>query len=344
MTDQTPDYAAVVEQLRRLARGPFEVPEELRRLRHRIEREREKTHHQMVERLAKEARIDIQGFFDDARRRGAAKGRYVRQALEPLEARALAEARAQKEQFHKVRSAYQESFAAGLPAAAALPPQLKFRRPFASTSTATRGDCNEIIGGTSPDAGTWEAAADLADNGDAGVWLYPYIYSDSGDCDDSTGAETLQDLSYAMAPPATSFYVSSVRVDLIGNGLASGVLGDFKWPTKASPLYEHSFVQLDVYLAQQVNGEWQQWPLVSDRLFSGKGDYARQIRSVLSGGPYPASIVVRKPEAGGGDLVCQVQVVCSALAIGSNGRVKIDYRAPDLGIFVGGVALLGQYV
>jgi hypothetical protein len=344
MTDQTTHYAAVVEQLRRLAREPFEVPEELRRLRHRIESEREKTHHQMVERLAKEARIDIKGFFDEARRRGAAKRRYVRQALEPLEARALAEARAQKERFHKARSAYQESFAAGMPAAAALPPQLKFRRPFASTSTATRGDCNEIVGGTDPDAGTWEAAADLADNGDAGVWLYPYISSDSGDCDDSTAAKTVQDLSYAMPPPATSFYVSSVRVDLIGNGLASGLLGDFKWPKEANTGYEHSFVQLDVYVSQQVNGEWQQWPLVSERLFSGRGDYARQIRSVLSGGTYPASIVVRKREAGGGDLVCHVQVVCSALALGSNGRTKIDYRAPDLGIFVGGVALLGQNV
>jgi hypothetical protein len=43
MTDQTPDYAAV-EQLRRLTREAFEVPDELRRLRHRIESEREKTH------------------------------------------------------------------------------------------------------------------------------------------------------------------------------------------------------------------------------------------------------------------------------------------------------------
>ena len=298
----------------------------------------------MMERLAKETRIDIQGLFDEARRRGAAKRRYMTQALEPLEAQALAEARAQKEQFHKARSAYQASFAAGLPLAAALPPQLKFRRPFDSASSATRGDCNEIIGGTDPDAGTWEAAADLVDNGDAGVWLHPFISSDTGDCDDSTGASTFQDLSYAMGPPATSFYVSSVRVDLVGNGVASSVLGDFKWPTKASPLYEHSFVKLDVYLAQQVNGEWQYWPLVSDQLFSGKGDYTRQIRSVLSGGPYPASIVLRKPDAGGGNVVCHLQVVCSALAIGSNGRVKIDYRAPDLGIFVGGVALLGQDV
>jgi hypothetical protein len=79
-------------------------------------------------------------------------------------------------------------------------------------------------------------------------------------------------------------------------------------------------VQLDVYVAQQLNGEWQQWPPVSERLFSGRGEYAQQIRSVMSGGPYPARIVVRKREAGGGDLVCHLQVVCSALAIGSNWR------------------------
>src|SRR3954468_21936444 len=248
MSKQTTDYAPVVEQLRRLAREPFEVPEELHRLRHRIESERDKTHHQMVERLAKEAKVDIEGFFAEARRRGAAKRRYVRQALEPLEARALADAKAHKERFHKARSAYQETFAAGLPAAAALPPQLKFKRPVASSATATRADCNKIIGGTDPDGGAWEATADLADNGDAGVWLYPYLYTDSGDCDDSKPGQTLQDLSYAMGPPAESFYVSSVRVDLVGNGLASGVLGDFKWPTKASPLYEHSYVQLDAWV------------------------------------------------------------------------------------------------
>ena len=45
MTDKTSDYTAVVEQLRRGAPGSFEVPEELRRLRHRIESESEKTHH-----------------------------------------------------------------------------------------------------------------------------------------------------------------------------------------------------------------------------------------------------------------------------------------------------------
>ncbi|HKU61135.1 MAG TPA: hypothetical protein VJQ44_07965 [Gemmatimonadales bacterium] len=344
MSKQPTKYKPVIEQLRRLAREPFEVPDELRQLRRRIETERDKTHHHMVERLAKETKVDIQGLFDEHRRRNAAQRRYVRQALQPLEARALAEAKAEKARFHKTRSAYQELFAAGLPAATALPPQLKFKRPVDSSSTFSRADCNKIIGGLDPDAGAWEASADLTDNGDAGVWLYPYIYTDTGDCDDSKAGQTLQDLSYAMSPPAQSFYVSSVRVDLVGNGLASSVLGDFKWPTKADPLYEHTYVQLDVWVAQEVNGEYQQWPLVSDRLFTGKGEYARQIRSVLSGGPYPASIVIRKPDAGGGDVVCHLQVACSSLAIGSDGRVKIDYRAPDLGIFVGGVALLGQYV
>ena len=84
MSKQTTDYKPVIEQLRRLAREPFEVPDELRQLRHRIETERDKTHHHMVERLAKETKLDIQSFFDEARRRGAAKRRYVRQALVAL--------------------------------------------------------------------------------------------------------------------------------------------------------------------------------------------------------------------------------------------------------------------
>jgi hypothetical protein len=105
-----------------------------------------------------------------------------------------------------------------------------------------------------------QATAEIAPPGDVGVWLYSYINSDSGDCEDTLAARTVQDLTYQMGPPTTSFGISSVRVDLIANGVASFSLGDYGWFTKADPYYEHLFVQLDVYIAQQINGAWHQWP------------------------------------------------------------------------------------
>lgn len=43
-------------------------------------------------------------------------------------------------------------------------------------------------------------------------------------------------------------------------------------------------MQLDVYVPQQVNGEWKQRPLPSKRLFSGRNEYARQIVALLVAG------------------------------------------------------------
>jgi hypothetical protein len=123
------------------------------------------------------------------------------------------------------------------------------------------------------------------------------------------------------------------------------LLGDFSGLfVNADPLYEHTFIQLDVYISQEINGVWQQWPLVSDKLFEGKGSYVKPIRLLLSGQPYPANIVIRRPELGGGDLLCHVQVTCSSLAIGSDGRARVDFRSSDQGMFVGGVSLIGSSV
>jgi hypothetical protein len=101
---------------------------------------------------------------------------------------------------------------------------------------------------------------------------------------------------------------------------------------------------MTLYIAQLVNGDWQQWPLLSDRVFIGNGEYVKQIRLLLSGQTYPAAIVIRNPNVGGGDILCHMQLVCSAEGIGTDGRIGIDFRAPDHGIFVGGVTLLGEFV
>jgi hypothetical protein len=80
-------------------------------------------------------------------------------------------------------------------------------------------------------------------------------------------------------------------------------------------------------------------------VFSGKDEYVTQIRTLLSGQTYPISVIIRKPEAGGGDLLCHLQLACSTQAIGTDGRVRLDFGQTNVnGIFVGGVALLGGFV
>jgi hypothetical protein len=139
--------------------------------------------------------------------------------------------------------------------------------------------------------------------------------------------------------------VNSVRVDLIGNGVGKFHGGDGPWfGGEVNPQYVHSFIDLNVLISQQVNGGWQPWPLLSDRLFIGKGEYVKQIRLVLSGQTYPANIMIRNPAAGGGNLLCHMQLTCSTDTIGTDGRTSIDFRQPDLGIFVGGITLLGDFV
>lgn len=138
--------------------------------------------------------------------------------------------------------------------------------------------------------------------------------------------------------------MNSIRVDLIANGRATSHFGDGGFLQEANPLYVYSFIDMTLYIAQHVNGARPKSHLLSDRLFVGNGDCVKQIRLLLSGQTYPAAIVIRKPDVGGGDVLCDLQVVCSADVIGTDGRVGIDLRAPDHGMFVGGVAFLGDFV
>ncbi len=335
-----------ITELRRLVRTPFETPRELLVMHQRVASERARTHRRILERIAEQAHVDLHSLLEDARRRNAAKRHQTTEVLRKVEARAAAAAKAEKERFHQIRSDYINSFGGHLPLGPGID-ELKFHQPIQWSGEAQPGECNQVLGswcGT-PDFGSHEASAEIAPPAAVGIWLYPYINSDNGDCEETLVGHTFHELTYQMAPPSASFLVNSVRVDLIGNGLASSSLGDFSGLfVEANPLYEHTFVQLDVLIAQLINGQWQEWPLLSDKLFVGAGNYARQIRSLLSGQTYPASVVVRKPDLGAGEILCYVHLACSSMALGSDGRVRIDFRAPDLGIFVGGVTLIGQYV
>jgi hypothetical protein len=314
----------------------------LQQLRHRIASERARAHSSILEHVAKQAHIDFKAIFEEAQRRNAAKHHYVTQTLDRLKAHALKRAKTEKKRLHQIRADYIHSVIPLQQSA----PQLKFHVPIASSGSAQPSFCNEIIGYSCspPNLGVHEASADTGPDPN-GIWLFPFIHTESGDCEETPAGTTLHDLTYQMGPPTQSFAVSSIRVDLIGNGVGTSHLGDPSGLFEhASHYYVHSFIDMDLVISQQVNGAWQQWPMVSDRLFEGMGDYARQIRLVLSGQTYSAAIVIRNPNVGGGNVLCHLQIASSAFTIGNDGRVEIDFRAPDLGMFVGGIALLGDFV
>ena len=335
------DIDAVIREMRELAREPYEPSPGLLRLRHRIASERRSAHQGILERVAKEAGVDLDPIFREARRRNAAKSRYVTATLERLEPKAVERAVAEKARLHRVRSDYLRAFGNFEQSR----PQLKFHQLLFVSGTAQPGECGVIMAGpcSEPDLGTFDAAADTGPD-PAGIWLFPLVRNDNGDCDETRPGRTFHELTYLMDPPDASFAVDSVRVDLIGNGVATSAFGDAGTFSECNSQYVHSFIDMHVSIAQLVDGAWQHLPLLSDRLFAGQGEYARQVRLVLSAQTYPATFAVRKPDGGGGQLMCQLELVCSAQACGSDGRNAIDFRQRDLGIFLGGVSLLGTFI
>jgi hypothetical protein len=341
--EQSRDYDAAIEELRRLAREPFEIDEEQQELRARRAAERAASNGKVLEEIARRAPGDLRVILEEEARRRAERRRDASEVLARLEAKAGDRASAEQRRLLRIRAQYLDTFGRPL-AAQEEKAQLKFRETVFWSGDARPGTCTYFGGGFfsfSPWLGpSSEAGADIV-QGTGGLWLHPTLSIDSNSCDDMREGTTFQHVTYRRDPPDVSFGVTSVRVDLIGNGIATSHFGDTGWLTSPSQLYEHSVITLDVYIGQQVHGEWHLWPLLADRLFVGKGEYVRQVRPVLSGQTYPSSIVIRRPEVGGGDLLCLVQVACSVLPIGTDGRVGIDFAAAGRGMFLGGVALLG---
>jgi hypothetical protein len=341
------DYSAIIADMRRFVRRPFETPAGLRKLRESANTERASMREKTMELLAKQANVDWRPLAEEAQRNREARKREVLATLAELEAEAVSHAGEEAQRFHAYRAEYLDAFG-DLHADQEGFTQMKFRHAVAMSSDVREGDCTYFGSGfwnpwIGPSA---QASAEIATStSPPGIWMYPRLFIDANSCDDVAPGVTWHDVIYRMGPPDPSFGVTAVRVDLIANGIATSAFGDTGWFHSPSHLYEHSFVHLDIVIAQLVNGQWMYWPIVSDRLFSGKGEYSREIRSLLSGQSYPASVVIRKPGVGGGDLLCLVNITSSVQTIGTDGIVRIDYGATDVqGIFIGGVALLGAPV
>jgi len=327
--DPGSEYAEPIEEMRRLTREGFGNPDELQQLRARIATERKKAQQTILKEIADRTRIDVASLLDNDQSQREARRRQVAETFSRLEARVGQRAKADAIRFQRTRASYLKTFGSKPPFAPGTR-QIKFRDPIAWAGDASPGKCTYFGSGIfSPWIGPQsEASAEIAPSMDSpGIWLYPRLYIDSNDCDNTNPGTTLQDVTYRMVAPATSFGVTSVRVDLIGNGIASCHIGHGGWTWSPSYLYQHSSITLDAYIAQLLDGEWHMWPLLSDTLFAGHGDYVQQIRLLLSGQTYSANLAIRGSDVGGGDLLCFVEVACSVQAEGTDGRVSIDFSA-----------------
>jgi hypothetical protein len=342
--DSESQYKEPIEAMRRLARARFENSAELQQLRNRIGTERKQAQRTILQKIADLTQIEGAALPGGDQRRREARRRQVAETFARLEARVGEHVKADASRFQQIRASYLKSFGGKAPLAPGTT-QLKFRDLLTWAGDASPGTCTYFGSGIfSPWIGPQsEASADIASSTDSpGIWLHPRLFIDSNDCDDTNVGTTLQDVTYRMAAPVNSFGVSSVRVDLIANGLASCHIGDGGWTWSPSYLYQHSTVTLDAYIAQLLDGEWHMWPLLSNTLFAGHGDYVQQIRLLQSNQTYSVNLAIRGADVGGGDLLCFVEVGCSVQAEGTDGRVSIDFSAGDSrGMFVGGVALLG---
>lgn len=332
-------HGDIIEEMRRLARESDGAAPDVLALRRRRIADRAQDEREWLETLATQGNIDWAPIADGVRRREEETRRAVVDVLTRLEAQAAERVKAHQAFVHRVRAQYLETFGAvtgHTPAS-----QIKFRTPFSWWSDAHPGvghDCRGWPWFEPHSWGPFDATAELRVE-DTGVWFHPFIKGENGHCRHPDDGRTVHEVIYHLRAPATTFAVQQVRVDLIGNGVASGHLGSL-FPLGFALGYGSS-VRLDVRVAQQVGNEWHHWPLVSDYLFSETDDYVREIRLVLSGQTYPVHLRVRSPQSGGGDLLCFLHLACGGNAAGRDGYVRLDFAAPDRGIFVGGVALLG---
>lgn len=336
------DWDTLMQEMRRLTGEPDDLQEELERLRRRMDMETELTHRRIIERVSQEAGVDLHSILEDAQRRKAVKRRYFTRAMNKLEAKAGEQALARKKQYVRVRDQYLKDFAQYYKNPDRQgDPVLKFQVPF-----QWHGDATPAISECLADyPGNYEASADMVASSDKSlVVLHPHIKTDNGDCEENTGwARTVQNIFYRMEPLSSAFEVVNTRVDLLGFGVASGRPGDTGCFFN-NLSFQSSEILLKVFIAQWVNKELHFWPLVTSTLFSRAGSYTTPVELLVSGETYPTNIILRSREAGGGEVVCILQLVCKSIAVGSNARAQLDFTRPDLGMWIWGVDLMGDYL
>ena len=296
-----------LKEMLRDANQGHSMPQDLINLRNRINTQRHQTHWKIIERVAREANVDLTPILEDARLRNKAKRRYVTRTIEKLEAEVYKSACAEKKKREKIRNEYLKEFGK-LYRRRAGNPELKFLVPSHwSTSVDPFRSCLIGSGCSEPDLGSFEETHEIQASTDIGglVQLFPSIRTDNGDCPGGNTARIQQHVVYRYQDEIRLFHATSIRIDLWGVGSGSALLGDGEWFTEPNPRYDHTNGWLTVKVYQWVEREGRTdldgpWiALDKHNLYSRNGDYANTISFDIGADRFPCDIYFRGPGSGG---------------------------------------------
>lgn len=332
---------------RSLRRG--HSPPELVQMRQQIIKERAQSHLGIIETAARQANLDLTSVFEEARRRNKIKRRKATRVLKTIDAGIAKRAAETRQSHQRLRREYLKDFVANYKAREGNP-ELKFRFPAGPPRTDAYAAPGCLVGvppWSEPDLGAWEATARVESSTDAiGAVFYSRIYTDHADCSVSGPAETNLFVALRGPTPRQSFQANSIRVDLWGTGLGSSFLGD-DCPDP-DPNSTYAYVWLTVSFTQVVRGvvqgPWSSVNLTDRELFGRRGEYADEILIDISADRFPCDMLFRGPAAGGGEVWCYVTLRTRAEAMGSDGRVRLDFETSPHRLELNCVSLIGEYV
>jgi hypothetical protein len=339
------DWSKTIEEMRRAALQRYQRPAELLQIRKRMGSARGHFFRTVIEHLACETKVDLRPFYEDARRRNRARHQDVIQLIDELEAKVAEQALVERTRLASLREEYLRDF----PRPYELPPgrvELKFNIPIYFVGTAIPAECMTVFGGGfgEPNFVAQASAEIRATPGQPGMQFFPRIYTDNQDCETSTIALAFYDVFFRTVPIERTFLATSVRIDLFGVGIASAQWGDLGWGFDESS-DNTAFVDLSVEIGQLVRGAAQHVSILDKNLFRLGSETVQSIRILLSLEDSPTNLVVRGRDYGGGEIGCYVLLRTSARVKGAeDGRVRLDFSAPNYGLTLTGISLIGEYL
>lgn len=341
------DEDKAVAEIMRFLMQRGKLPQEFVQFRRQIIKERDNAHMNIIEKVAKQANVDLDSIYKEARLLNKIKRQKMTETLEKIDAEVAARAAEERNRHEMMRKRYLKDFGQ-LYKEREGNPELKFKyiSNWNSSAVAAPGCLAGVMPWTEPDMGAWEASASVnPDPLREGAILKSRIYTDHGDCRHSGHGVT--DLMVVMRRqhPIDTFLADNISVNLWGTGGGLAVVGDDCPDPNPNSMYLDvrltvSFVQL---LNGRMEGPWIPSSLDNLELFGCTGEYNGSINFDIAADTFPCHLFFRGPDLDGGEIFCFIHIRTRAYTVGSDGRAVLDCQSVPHGIVLGCVSLIGEY-
>jgi hypothetical protein len=342
---------SVLDAIRARERTRAEIAREICKLEDQIRAERQKTHLDYVEQLAKEAGVDLEAIREDARRRNKVQQRVLEKGYEEIRAKAKKLVQEEAEHLRAVREAYVACHKEAIDARQGNP-ELKFILSVEGGDTA-----NVDLDPPGGMVGYWcrepvfaerEYSDDMEVGGEPPDYrlhhFYPRAYARAGDDDQDVWVHVRQTVTlrrHALESGEGNFRVDRVRVNLSGVGYSEGREGRAHGFT-----YPITGVRLQVKVMQTgPTGFLEATPIEDEWLYSGWRDHAEPARIELGSRMFSCDFDILNPDNGGSEPWVYVTLITSSWAEYEDARAEIDFSRPGYGgLELGCVSLFGDYL